>query len=205
MRLNEKLVQMKTENGLTTDALSLKSGVPKGTINKILNGETRNPTVATLAALARNIPWQSRTEMHGTRVTAAEIRGADAIFLFKGSGKTADGVEPRLKGDARHQITGFQLFPRLLQPAAADIIPHGAAAADGKDMTKMMEGIAAVFGELPEGEVLLKVFLNITETALHHFGVCDHRFRLPRGGRSKAFFLPALSQNIPPRCAQRAG
>ncbi len=53
MRLNEKLVQMKTENGLTTDALSLKSGVPKGTINKILNGETRNPTVATLAALAR--------------------------------------------------------------------------------------------------------------------------------------------------------
>ena len=53
MRLNEKLVQLKTENGLTTDALSLKSGVPKGTINKILNGETRNPTVATLAALAR--------------------------------------------------------------------------------------------------------------------------------------------------------
>ena len=53
MRLCDRLIQLKTENGLTTDALSLKSGVPKGTINKILNGETRNPTVSTLAALAR--------------------------------------------------------------------------------------------------------------------------------------------------------
>ena len=53
MRLNDKLNRLKTENGLTTDALAQKSGVPKGTINKILNGETRNPTVATLAALAQ--------------------------------------------------------------------------------------------------------------------------------------------------------
>ena len=52
MTLREKIIQLKTENGLTTDALSLRSGVPKGTINKILNGETRNPTIGTLTALA---------------------------------------------------------------------------------------------------------------------------------------------------------
>ena len=28
----------------------------------------------TLAALAKDIPWQSREGMHGTRVTAAEVR-----------------------------------------------------------------------------------------------------------------------------------
>ena len=52
MKLGKKLAQLKNERGLTTDALSARSGVPKGTINKILNGETRNPTVGTLAALA---------------------------------------------------------------------------------------------------------------------------------------------------------
>ena len=52
MRRSEKLARLKSRRGLTTDALSLKSGVPKGTINKLLNGETRNPTIGTLKALA---------------------------------------------------------------------------------------------------------------------------------------------------------
>lgn len=52
MTLREKLLKLKTENGLTTDALSERSGVPKGTINKLLNGETRNPTAQTLRRLA---------------------------------------------------------------------------------------------------------------------------------------------------------
>ena len=52
MKLQEKISRLKTENGLTTEGLSELSGVPKGTINKILNGETRNPTIATLSALA---------------------------------------------------------------------------------------------------------------------------------------------------------
>ena len=52
MKLSTKLARLKAERGLTTEALSQRSGVPKGTINKILNGETRNPTVGTLKALA---------------------------------------------------------------------------------------------------------------------------------------------------------
>ena len=52
MKLSGKLARLKGERGMTTEALSLRSGVPKGTINKILNGETRNPTVGTLTALA---------------------------------------------------------------------------------------------------------------------------------------------------------
>lgn len=52
MELSERLARLKAECGLTTDALSEKSGVPKGTINKLLNGETRNPTAQTLRRLA---------------------------------------------------------------------------------------------------------------------------------------------------------
>lgn len=52
MELREKLLRLKTENGLTTEELSERSGVPRGTINKLLNGETRNPTAQTLKRLA---------------------------------------------------------------------------------------------------------------------------------------------------------
>ena len=52
MDLRDVLARLKTENGLTTDQLSQISGVPKGTLNKLLNGETRNPTGSTLKKLA---------------------------------------------------------------------------------------------------------------------------------------------------------
>ena len=52
MRLQEKLLRLKTRQGLTTEILSERSGVPVGTLNKLLNGETRNPTARTLQKLA---------------------------------------------------------------------------------------------------------------------------------------------------------
>ena len=49
--LYEKLNERKKELGLTTEQLSKLSGVPLGTINKILSGETRSPRYDTLRAL----------------------------------------------------------------------------------------------------------------------------------------------------------
>ena len=81
MKLSEKLAQLKTENGLTTDALSLQSGVPKGTINKILNGETRNPTVGTLAALARALgcPLESLSDRAELPLAPGRIPGVGRL------------------------------------------------------------------------------------------------------------------------------
>lgn len=52
MELKDILANLKSENGLTTEQLSQLSGVPKGTLNKLLNGETRNPTGGTLKKIA---------------------------------------------------------------------------------------------------------------------------------------------------------
>lgn len=51
--LYEELKTRKQELGLTTEQLSQFSGVPVGTINKILNGETKSPRCDTLNALTR--------------------------------------------------------------------------------------------------------------------------------------------------------
>lgn len=52
MELKDILLKLKTENGFTTEQLSLRSGVPKGTLNKLLNGQTPNPRGETLQKLA---------------------------------------------------------------------------------------------------------------------------------------------------------
>ena len=76
MDLRDVLAKLKTENGLTTDQLSQISGVPKGTLNKLLNGETRNPTGGTLKKLADalNCPVELlyAREGHATRTLRNE-------------------------------------------------------------------------------------------------------------------------------------
>ncbi|UYZ36759.1 helix-turn-helix transcriptional regulator [Clostridium beijerinckii] len=44
---------LKKEKALTTEQLSNESGVPIGTLNKILNGTTKDPKLETLKAIAR--------------------------------------------------------------------------------------------------------------------------------------------------------
>lgn len=49
----EKIAEYKKKLGLTTAELSEKSGVPLGTLNKILSGATKDPKLETLKAIAR--------------------------------------------------------------------------------------------------------------------------------------------------------
>lgn len=78
MELREVLTKLKSENGLTTDQLSRRSGVPKGTLNKLFNGETRNPTGATLKKIADalNCP----VELLYPPTGAAELRNRDDLL-----------------------------------------------------------------------------------------------------------------------------
>lgn len=49
----EKIAEYKKKLGITTEELSERSGVPVGTLNKILCGATKDPKLETLKALAR--------------------------------------------------------------------------------------------------------------------------------------------------------
>ncbi len=49
----EKINEYKKRSGLTTEELSKLSGVPVGTLNKILSGATKDPKLETLKAIAR--------------------------------------------------------------------------------------------------------------------------------------------------------
>ena len=49
----EKIAEYKKKLNLTTEELSERSGVPVGTLNKILSGATKDPKLETLKAIAR--------------------------------------------------------------------------------------------------------------------------------------------------------
>ncbi|KLU71565.1 MAG: hypothetical protein RHS_2637 [Robinsoniella sp. RHS] len=49
----EKIAEYKKQMGITTAELSEKSGVPLGTLNKILSGATKDPKLETLKAVSR--------------------------------------------------------------------------------------------------------------------------------------------------------
>ncbi|SHH57663.1 helix-turn-helix domain-containing protein [Clostridium intestinale] len=48
----ELINEIKKKKGMTSKQLSEKSGVPIGTLNKILNGQTKNPAYETIFAIA---------------------------------------------------------------------------------------------------------------------------------------------------------
>ena len=48
----EKIAEYKKKLGLTTEELSEKSGVPLGTLTKILSGATKDPKLETLKSIA---------------------------------------------------------------------------------------------------------------------------------------------------------
>ena len=53
MELGAIISEKRNQAGLTIDELAAKSGVPKGTLNKIINGYTRDPQIETVKSIAR--------------------------------------------------------------------------------------------------------------------------------------------------------
>lgn len=53
MNLAERMAYLKKRDGLTTQVLAQRSGVPVGTLNKLLNGATRHPALETMERVAR--------------------------------------------------------------------------------------------------------------------------------------------------------
>lgn len=80
MTLSQRLALLKKNAGMTTETLSGLSGVPKGTINKILNGETENPRAQTLRQLARALGC-SPESLYEETPPSEPIRPSDGLSI----------------------------------------------------------------------------------------------------------------------------
>lgn len=92
----------KEEIGMTTAALSRLSGVPTGTINKILNGETKYPRYDTLAALER--------VLFSGQESSALVRESAAVYGERNQGSYTIEDYRALPDDVRAELIDGRLF-----------------------------------------------------------------------------------------------
>lgn len=83
MELGECITKYRREAGYTLDELSARSGVPKGTLNKIVSGATRSPTLDSVLALARALGRPIGDLLGPEEGAAAPAVSAEAMTLAK--------------------------------------------------------------------------------------------------------------------------
>lgn len=94
----EKISDYKKKMNLTTEELSEKSGVPIGTLNKILSGATKDPKIETLKAIAKVLglslddfddkkPLKGNEEILDNNVSSAEYEHIIKYRSLDDSGK----------------------------------------------------------------------------------------------------------------------
>lgn len=150
MELGHLITQYRKEAGFTIDELAERSGVPKGTINKIISGTTKAPSLDTVRLLAhalgkRLADFDEETDSEPC-LSASENSHIKKYRTLDGYGKnTVDGVldseyQRCIEQSKESQITTLPQYemgaeepvriiwlPEPLQPAAAG---YGQAADD---------------------------------------------------------------------------
>ena len=143
------LVKFRKESGLTIDELAEKSGVPKGTINKIIAGTTRAPRVETLNALAQAMgrtlsdfdPAQEAPQPN--RPQTVGLSREETVHLIKYRALDARGrkaVDCLLDLEYRQsRVSARPLLTLAANPGDADPQELAAIAADALEQLKGME------------------------------------------------------------------
>ena len=95
----EMIKIFKKQKGFTSKKLSELSGVPIGTLNKILNGQTKNPAYETITALAKaldcsvDIFCDNNTSIDSDKENSNELSAKDNKDIEKKLNETLDMLE----------------------------------------------------------------------------------------------------------------
>ena len=108
--LYEELNERKKELGMTTEQLSQLSGVPVGTINKILSGETRSPRYATWQALERVLYGEEGFWDTAYGNPSDIVRETVAPYLTKRQGEYTVEDYRKLPEDVRAELIDGELI-----------------------------------------------------------------------------------------------
>lgn len=71
----EVLNEMKRKSGKTTEQISLESGIPRGTLNKLFAGQTKDPGYSTISAVVHTLGFT--VDDLDTQKNAAESEDED--------------------------------------------------------------------------------------------------------------------------------
>ena len=111
MELGAIISQKRKQEGLTIDDLAERSGVPKGTLNKIINGYTRDPQIETVKSIARALDCTLEDFDDSPRVRTLSTDEYDLIQQY------------RLLDSAGQEVVRFLLTKELERLQNLGVIP----------------------------------------------------------------------------------
>lgn len=128
MNIGEAIAHFRKIRGMTIDDLAEKSGVPKGTINKITNGITNSPKLETVRSLATalGVSLEDLNNTHSDQIN--EISPDDVLLIRKIRSLSAKGqkavdalIDVIYDAENKHtdNIINLRRIPEYLVPASA--------------------------------------------------------------------------------------
>ena len=123
MELGAIISQKRKQAGLTIDELAERSGVPKGTLNKIINGYTRDPQIETVKSIARALDCTLEDFDDSPRVRTLSTDEYDLIQQY------------RLLDSAGQEVVRYLLTKELerLQNLGVIPAPRATVSQDGEE------------------------------------------------------------------------
>ena len=113
----EEIRRLKRILGYTNSTLSELSGVPLGTLNKILSGDTKNPRPETLKALedvllSRNVVYEIQDQEYSAVAETTSEQGAREEDVFRGKGPGNYTIEDyyALPDDQRYELIDGKFY-----------------------------------------------------------------------------------------------
>ena len=126
MEWYDRVKELKKQTGINTKELANRSGVPLGTLNKLLSGQTDKPKLDTLekiaAALGTTVAYLSdgKTNAEAAAITEKFIRldkkGREAVL------KTADAELARMEAEARRAASDLGLKRKIFIKIMRNIV-----------------------------------------------------------------------------------
>lgn len=124
----EKLNQFKKDSGKTTEEISLLCGVPKGTLNKLFSGQTKDPQLSTLRAvvhfLGKSLDDLDDSDTQNTKI--APVIGHEGESLYERDIRILVANYNALNDDGRKKILEYSSdLASMDRYKKSDFIPNG--------------------------------------------------------------------------------
>jgi len=93
----ERVKTLKKEKNLTNEQLAIKSGVPIGTLSKILSGNTKDPSISTIIKVAECLNTSADYLIFGEHIKNQVILSNDELQIVKDYSLLSNGWKDYIK------------------------------------------------------------------------------------------------------------
>lgn len=188
MELGYYVSKYRKEAGMTIDELVDASGVPKGTINKIISGDTKSPSLDTVVALARALGKKLDDFTDLSQIKKAPSVSDEAMRVAK----AFDLLDERDKGiilaiiGAPHKVENpVPVKPKKTIP----LLPNSFAAGTGEPSIADIPTEDYEIDENIRADFAIRINGNSMEPYLKNGHIALGVMRMPNDGEVGAFFL----------------